>query len=85
MKTSSRKKLGAAVLIISPLVAVALYFSGTPLLSLQESHTSSVPGGAVMTVASYKMHWPLGAVCLLALLGLIVFFWPARKPPRLQS
>ena len=84
MKTSSRKKLGAAVVIISPLVAGVLYLSGTPLLSLQESHTSSFPGG-VMIAQTYKPHWPLFAVCLLALLGLIVFFWPARKPPRMRS
>lgn len=84
MKTSSRKRLGAAVLIISPLVAVALYVSGTPLLSLQESHSSSFPGG-VMIVSAYKLHWPLRTICLFALLGLIVFLWPARKPPRLRS
>ena len=85
MKTSTRKKFGAALVIISLLVTVALYVSGTPLLSLQESHTTSSTGGAVMTVAIYKSHWLLWPLCLLALLGLLAFLWPVQKPPRLQS
>jgi len=83
MKTSTRNRLGAALLVISPLVVVALYVSGTPLLTLQESHSSSFPGG-VMIVSSYKMHWPLLVVGLFALLGLVALLWPAQKPPRLQ-
>ena len=84
MKTSFRKRLGAAVLVISLLIVVALYVSGTPLLPLLESKTSSVSDGAVMTVSVYKPHWLLCPVCLLALLGLGAFLWPARRPPRLQ-
>jgi hypothetical protein len=84
MKTSTRKSLGAMVLALSLLVTLVLYFSGTPLLSLQESHTSSFPGGSV-TVSQFQMHWPFFAVCICAFLGLITILWPQRKPPRLQS
>ena len=84
MKNSARKSVGAVMVVVSVLAALVLYVSGTPLLSLQESHTDSFPGGSV-TVASYKMHWPLLAVCVAAFLGLIAFVWPQRKPPRLQS
>ena len=83
MKTSTRKRLGAAMLVMSLLVALVLYVSGTPLLTLQESHTSSFPGGSA-TAAQFEMHWPLLAVCASALLGLVAFVWPQRSPPRLQ-
>ena len=85
MTTSARKSLGVATLIVSLLVGITLSFSGTPLLSLESSHSESFPGGGGMVVQSYKMHWPLFPVCMFALLGVIAFLWPARKPPRLQS
>ena len=84
MKTSTRKRFGAALLITSLLVVVAFYVSGTPLLPLQESHTTSLGGGAVMTVAVYKPHWSLRVFCVPAITGLVIFFWPVQKPPRLQ-
>jgi hypothetical protein len=84
MKTLTRKKLGVAALVISPVVALAFYVSGTPLLSLVESHSSSFSNGVVI-VSKYKMHWPLLPVCLLMLMGLIACLWPAQKPPRLAS
>jgi hypothetical protein len=84
MKTSTRKSLGAVVLVISLLVVFALYESGTPLLTLQESQTSSFSGGSV-TASCFEMHWPLMAVCTSAFVGLVAFVWPQRKPPRLQA
>ncbi len=84
MKTCTRKSLGAVVLVISLLVVLGLYASGAPLLSQQESHSSSLPDGGVMVVRSFKLHWPLRMVCLFAFIGLIAFSWPARKPPRLE-
>jgi len=72
------------MVVISVLAALVFYVTGTPLLSLQESHTDSFPGGSV-TVACYKMHWPLLPVSIAALLGLIAFVWPQQKPARLQS
>jgi hypothetical protein len=84
MKTSTRKNLGVATLIVSLLVGITLHFSGTSLLSLESSHSESFPGGGGMVVQSYEMHWPLYPICMFGLLGVIVFLWPARKPPRLQ-
>jgi hypothetical protein len=85
MNTSTRKRLGMAALIIALLVGVALYLTGVPLFTLESSQFSSIPGGGFMFVQAYTAHWPFIAVCLFALLGLMGFFWPARKPPRLQS
>jgi hypothetical protein len=85
MKTSVRKSFGVTTLIVSLLVGITLHFSGTPLLSLESSHSESFPGGGGMIVQSYKMHWPLYPVCIFALLGVIALLWPARKPPILQS
>ena len=72
------------VLVISALVALGLYASGTPLLSLQESHSSSLPNGGVMIVGSFKLDWRLMMACLFGLIGLIAFSLPGRKPPRLE-
>ena len=83
MRTSIRKRLGAAVLAISLLVALVLYVSGTPMLTLLESHISSFPGGSA-TAAQFEMHWPLLVVCASALLGLVALVWPQRRPPRFQ-
>ena len=83
MSTSTRKRLGVAAVVISLLVGMVLYLSGTPLLSLEYSHTSSFAEGHV-TVQEYRAHWPFLAVCALAVLGLILSLWPAQKPPKLQ-
>ena len=72
------------MLVISLLAVLALYLSGTPLLSLVSSQTESSPGESFM-VSHFEMHWPFLAVCLCAFLGLITILWPQRRPPRLQS
>jgi hypothetical protein len=84
MKTSTRRILGATVLGISLAVGLALYFSGTPLLSLGQWDTTSFPGGGSATSGSIEIHWPFVAVCGPGFLGLIALVWPQRKPPRLQ-
>jgi hypothetical protein len=84
MRISTRKTVGAVILVSSVLAALALHISGTPLLSLQDSHTESFRDGS-FTAEQYKMHWPLLAVCIAAFVGLIALVWPQRKPPRLQS
>jgi hypothetical protein len=82
MKTSTRRILGATVLGVSLAVALVLYFSGTPLLSLGQWHTSSFTGESV-TCGSVDIHWPCVAVCIPGLLGLAALLWPQPKPPRL--
>ena len=84
MKTSTRKSFGLTILIVALLGGIAFCVSGMPFLSLESSHSSSFPGG-FMLVQSYKMHWPLYAVGLVALVGLVTLLWPARKPPKLRS
>jgi len=83
VKTSTRRSLGAVMLVISGLTAPLLYVYGVPLISFQESHADFFPGGAV-TFSCYKMHWSLLPVCIAAVFGLIALVWPQRKPPRLQ-
>jgi len=83
MSTSTRKRLGVAAVAISLLVGMALYLSGTPLLSLEYSHTSSFADGYAI-IQEYRVHWTFLAVCALAVLGLIMSLWPAQKPPKLQ-
>ena len=84
MKTSTRRSLGAVVIGISAVVAVVFWASGTPLLTLQESNTTTFPGGSA-TAMCFKVQWPLLAVCICGLIGLVALAWPQRKPPRLQS
>jgi hypothetical protein len=80
MKTSIRRILGAVAVGISLAVALVLYVSGTPLLSLGQWHT--IPGTSAAT-GSIDIHWPFVAVCTSGFLGLVAFIWPQRKPPRL--
>lgn len=84
MKTSTRRSLGIVVAVISLLAVLALYLSGTPLLSLISSQTESSPSGS-MTVSQFQVHWPLLVVCVVGAAGLITATWPQRRPPRLQS
>lgn len=83
MKTSTRRIFGATLLGISLAVTLVLYFSGTPLLSFGQWHTSSFSGWAAAS-GSVEVHWPFVAVCLSGFLGLIALVWPQRRPPRLQ-
>lgn len=84
MKTSTRRILGATVLGISFAVALLLYSSGTPLLSLGQWLTSSSTYGSVSS-GSVDIHWPFVAVCIPGLFGLGALLWPRPKPPRLQE
>jgi hypothetical protein len=85
MKTSTRKSLGALVVVVSVLAALVLYLSGVPLLSLEKSQTGSFPSGTVTSWCfCFDVHWSLVAVCISACLGAIAFVWPQRRPPRLQ-
>jgi hypothetical protein len=84
MKTSTRRRLGLATMIISVLVALVLQISGVPLLTLTDVHSSSFPGGGGVTACTVwciKMHWPLHAVCAAGLVGLTCAAWPKRTPP----
>ena len=81
MKTSTRKRLGIVLVIVSASVALVLYIAGVPLLSLQ-AHPDLFPDG-YMTAWSFEVHRPLLAVFIAGLLGLGCYVWPKRKPPRL--
>jgi hypothetical protein len=72
------------VVVISLLAVLALYLSGTPLLSLLSSQTESSPSGS-FTVSVIQVHSPLLALCAAGLVGLITAVWPQRRPPKLQS
>ncbi len=84
MKTSTRRILGATMLGVSLALALVLYFSGTPLLSLGQWHTTSFIGGSFIC-GSVDIHWPFVAVCIPGLLGLAALVWPLPKPPRLPA
>jgi hypothetical protein len=71
------------VVVTSLLALLALYLSGTPLLSLTSWQTDSSADG-FLAVGHFQVHWPLLAVCAAGLLGLVAIAWPERRPPRLQ-
>ena len=73
------------IVVISFLAALALYLSGTPLVSLISSQTDSSPDGSSMTDSQFRVHWPLVSVCAAGVVGLVTAAWPQRRPPRLQS
>ena len=76
----NRQRLGWALLLGVPLVALLFYLGGVPLLSLQHSHTVSLPNGSFIT-AGYKIHWTLAALAVIAAAGGILICWPRRRPP----
>lgn len=82
MKTTTRRIFGVALLGLALAVALALYFSGTPLLSFGQWHTTSFPNGAVAS-GSVEVHWPFIVVCITGFLGFVALIWPQRRPPRL--
>jgi hypothetical protein len=71
------------VLVSSLVAALALYLSGTPLLSLVSSQSESSSEGSI-TASQYQIHWSLLAVCAAGVAGLVVLAWPQRQPPKLQ-
>src|SRR6266436_3762239 len=83
-KISTRTRLGVALLIASPLVAIVLYACHVPLVSIQDSQRGSSPEVEFILV-SCQLHWPLVMVFITGFLGVICFAWPKRKPPPLAS
>jgi len=84
MKISNRRRLGVAVVVVSLLAVPALYFSGTPLLSLTSSQTEFFPGG-FMAFGEVQVQWPLLVLCASMVVGLVALAWPRRRPPKLQA
>jgi hypothetical protein len=87
MKTSTRRSIGLALIVISLLAVLALYLSGTPLLSQTswQKTTSSAHGSMTVAVTFGEIHvrWPFLVVGATALLGVVAIVWPQRRPPRL--
>jgi hypothetical protein len=79
MGASTRKKLGVAVMVASLAAGVALYVSGTPLVSVTSWQTDSV------AIMAFHLRWPFLAVCCVGLFGLGFMAWPQRRPPRIQQ
>jgi hypothetical protein len=95
MKTATRRSVGVGTLLVSLLLAIGLYVSGTPLLSLQQSDTLSSDSATLVVTSNVAgssgtgvvvlVYWPLIAVGICAAIGLVALAWPQRKPPRLQA
>lgn len=95
MRTAIRRSVGAGILLISLLLAIGLYVSGTRLLSLERSdmpRSDAAAFAVTFNVAGSSgpgmlllVFWPLIAVGTFVAIGLVTLAWPQRKPPGLQA
>ena len=73
MHTSTRKKLGVALIVLSVVGVAALYLLGVELVRLMDSHTTDS-----MTMIFLKLHWSLLVLAALALAGVLFVVLPER-------
>ena len=74
MHTSTCKKLGVALIVLSLVGAAALHFFGVELVRLMGSQTT-----ASMTMISLKLHWSMLALGALTLAGVLFVVIPERR------
>lgn len=79
MKTSSRKWLGAALLVSSPAICILLYLSGVSLLSVKDLSSNSSPDGSFITSFAIRMHWSLVALLSAGIVGLVMLLLPGGE------
>ena len=78
MKTSTRRTIGAALVVVSLCVGVILCLSGTLPVSLKESHMDSSRNVVVIYVV-YVMHWPFVVLLAATMIGVLLFVIPGRE------
>jgi hypothetical protein len=72
MTTSTRRKLGAAILSTSIIAGIVLSLSGTSLVSVEQSHTSAQGDGSFIWSGVFSLHWPLVALLAAGVTGLLL-------------
>jgi len=72
MTTSTRKKLGVAILSASIITGVVLLLSGTSLVSVEHSHAETLGDGSFIWSGGFRLHWPLVALLAAGVTGLLL-------------
>jgi len=75
MHTSTRNKLGVALIALAVVGAAALHFFGVQLVGLMDSQTTGS-----MTMIFLKLHWSVLALGVMSLAGVLCIVLPPRRP-----
>ena len=74
MHTSTRKKLGVALIVLSAISVAVLHFSDVEFVRLMDSQTT----GSMITIF-LKLHWTLLLLGAVAFAGLLCLVLPGRR------
>ncbi|HZQ46711.1 MAG TPA: hypothetical protein VFC07_06865 [Verrucomicrobiae bacterium] len=89
MSTPARRKLGMVLIAISVLAVIAIQFTPIVLAHrriLHEDHGGAANVHWTSQEIEFVINWRyLIPILLCGGLGTLFFFWPARKPPKLDS
>jgi hypothetical protein len=72
MTTSTRRKLGAAILSLSIIAGIVLSLSGTSLVSVEQPLTSAHSDENFAWVGGFRLHWPLVTLVAVGVAGLLL-------------
>jgi thiamine transporter ThiT len=79
MQTSTRRLLGGLLTGIALVTGVALILSGASLMTVEQLETHSQSDGSFIASSIVSFRWPVGALLLAGIAGLILIFVPGRN------
>ena len=79
MKTSTRKRLGVALLGASLVSGVVLSLTGTSLVSIEQAHPKAEPDRTVVVSGVVHVHWALAALLTTGTVGLLLLLMPPHE------
>jgi hypothetical protein len=79
MTTSTRRKLGAAILSASIVAIVVMELSGTSLVTVEQSHGEKLSDGSFIWSGQFGLHWPLVALLAAGVTGLLLLLIRRRE------
>ncbi len=80
MKTSSRRRFGAAILAASLLGITVLFLLGVPLVSFGESHTHTFSNSSV-SFSIMVLHLRFAILLTVGIVGLVLLFVSGHEKP----